>query len=124
MTDIASTHEAPTDPLPRYRRFLGAGASSGLLGSICCVGSAIAVGAGVSGLSFFTTWMSRYQIFFVAASIAIMTAWLIHSIRRHGTGQGLKAAAHQIWRQALTMAAVYAVTLLAGLAASSIVGTR
>jgi hypothetical protein len=38
-----------------YRRFAGAGASSGLIGGICCVGSAIAGAVGAGGLSFFTT---------------------------------------------------------------------
>lgn len=119
MTDIAPAHDyAPAGRLHRYRRFLGTGAGAGLLGSICCVGSAIAVGAGIGGLSFFATWMSRYQIYFIATSITIMAVWLTRVIRRNGTGQGLKAAARQIWRQALTMAAVYTVTLLAGVAAA------
>ncbi len=115
---------APSGHTRRYRRFLGAGAGSGLLGSICCVGSAIAVGAGIGGLSFFTTWMSRYQVYFIAASIAIMAAWLFRVIRRDGAGRGVKAAARQIGRQALTMAAVYLVTLLAGMAAAGLIGTR
>lgn len=80
----------------RYRRFLGAGAGSGLLGSICCVGSAIAVGTGIGGLSFFTNWMSRYQAYFIAASVAVMAAWLFRVIRRNGAGQGVKATARQI----------------------------
>jgi hypothetical protein len=122
MTDIASAGHAPAGRIRRYRRFLGAGAGSGLLGSICCVGSAIAVGTGIGGLSFLTTWMSRYQIYFIAASIAIMAAWLTRVIRRSAAGQGVKAAARQISRQALTMAAVYAVTLLAGMAAAGFAG--
>jgi hypothetical protein len=47
----------------RYRGFLGTGFGSGLLAGVCCVGSALAVGAGISGLSFFTTWMNRYQVY-------------------------------------------------------------
>lgn len=122
MTDIASSGDAPAGRIRRYRRFLGTGVGSGLLGGICCVGSALAVGAGIGGLSFFTTWMSRYQIYFIAASIAIMAAWLTHVIRRNAAGQGLRAAARQISRQVLTMAAVYAITLLAGMAAAGFAG--
>ncbi len=124
MTETASTGSAPARRVRRYRRFLGAGASSGLVGSICCVGSALAVGAGIGGLSFFTTWMSRYQTYFIAASIAIMAAWLTRVIQRNKAGQGFKPALRQISRQALTMAAVYTVTLLAGMTAAALVGTR
>ena len=88
------------------------------------MGSAIAVGTGIGGLSFFTTWMSRYQVYFIAASIAVMALWLARVIRRNGAGQGVKAAARQISRQVLTMAAVYLVTLLAGMAAAGLIGTR
>jgi hypothetical protein len=121
MTTITS---APAGQTRRYRRFLGVGAGSGLLGSICCAGSAIAVGAGIGGLSFFTTWMSRYQPYFIAASIAVMAVWLIRVIRRNGAGRGVKAAARQISRQVLTMTAVYLVMLLAGIAAAGLTGTR
>ena len=121
MTTNASV---PLGRSHRYRRFLGAGAGSGLLAGICRVGSAIAVGAGIGGLSFFTTWMSRYQLYFIAASIVIMAAWLFRVIRRNAAGQGVKAAARQISRQVLTMAAVYLVMLLAGMAAAGLVGTR
>jgi hypothetical protein len=84
----------------RYRRFLGAG-------------------AGIGGLSSFTTWMSRYQVYFIAASIAVMALRLARVIRRNGAAQGARAAARQISRQVLTMAAVYLVTLLAGMAAAA-----
>jgi hypothetical protein len=123
MTDINASHPLSRPGNPRgYRRFLRTGIGSGLLGGICCVGSAIAVGAGVGGLSFFTTWMRHYQIYFIAASIVVMAAWLTHLIRASQAGRGLAAAARAIWRQALTMGAVYAVILLAAMAATRLVG--
>jgi hypothetical protein len=104
-----------------YRRFLGTGAGSGLLGGICCVGSAIAIGGGVGGLSFFTTWMRHYQVYFIIASIAVMAAWLLRLVRVNGAGRGLLAVASGIWRQALTMGAAYALTLAAAAAAAGLV---
>lgn len=122
MTDIDTTgHPAQAGHLRGYRRFLGTGIGSGLLGGICCVASAIAVGAGAGGLSFFTTWMRHYQMYFIIASITIMAAWLLRRIRAHGAGHGLAAAARGIWRQALTMGAVYTLTLLAASAAAGLI---
>jgi hypothetical protein len=63
--------------------------------------------------------MSRYQVYFIAASIAVMALRLARVIRRNGAAQGARAAACQISRQVLTMAAVYLVTLLAGMAAAA-----
>jgi hypothetical protein len=121
MTGISTTgHPGQAGHLPGYRRFLGTGLASGLLAGICCVGSAIAIGASVSGLSFFTTWMNRYQIYFIIASVTIMAAWLIRHIPADAAGHGLAAAARGIWRQALTMGAVYALTLLAATAAAGL----
>ena len=121
MTDAGTTSPGQAGHLRGYRHFLGTGLGSGLLAGICCVGSAIAVGASLGGLSFFTTWMRHYQVYFVIASIAIMAAWLLHQIRANATGRGLAAAARRIWRQALTMGAVYAVTLLAATAAAGLI---
>jgi hypothetical protein len=122
MTDVGTTgHLGRAGHLRGYRRFLGTGIGSGLLGAICCVGSAIAVGAGVGGLSFFTTWMRHYQIYFIIASITIMAAWLLRLVRASGADRGLAAAARGIWRQALTMAAVYTLTLLAASAAAGLI---
>jgi hypothetical protein len=119
MTDTGTTHHRGPGG---YRRFLSTGIGSGLLGGICCVGSAIAVGAGVGALSFFTTWMRHYQVYLITASIVVMAAWLLHLIRVNGAGRGLAAAARGIWRQATAMGAVYALTLLAAMAATRLAG--
>src|SRR6266536_2070847 len=66
------------------RRFLGIGAGSGLLGGICCIGSAIAVGLGVSAISFFGAWMDRYQIYFILVSVALMILLLVNWARSTG----------------------------------------
>lgn len=105
----------------RYPRFFRTGIWSGILGGLCCVGSAIAVGFGVGGLSFFTTWMNRYQMYFIIASIALMAAWVIRLIRSSGGRSGFAAAARTIWRQTLTMAVVYAFTLAAAMAVAALV---
>ena len=119
MTDIGTTgHLGQAGHLRGYRRFLGTGIGSGLLGGICCADSAIAVGAGVGGLSFFTAWMRHYRTYFIITSITIMAAWLLRLIRANRAGRGLAAAARGSWRQALTMGAVYTLTLLAATAAA------
>src|SRR6266536_159577 len=96
---------APACPAtPSRRRFLGAGLGSGLLGGVCCLGSALAIGAGVGGLSFFSTWADRYQVYFVAASMLVMALWLVRQARRHASG-GLAAFVRGTWRQLVVMGA-------------------
>ncbi len=129
MTEIRTGQPAPPSPQAPaatggargFRRFLGAGAGSGLLGGICCLGSAIAVGAGASGLSFFTTWMHRYQIYSILASIALMTIWVVRLIRRNGAGRGMAAALRGLRWHAITMGAVYLLTLVAMMAVAALV---
>lgn len=41
------------------RRVAGMGASCGILGGVCCIGKAVAVGAGLGASSFFVAWMDR-----------------------------------------------------------------
>lgn len=94
-----------------YRRFLGTGFGSGAIASVCCVGTAIAVGAGLSGLSFFRTWMNQYQIYFILLGVAVMAVWLVRQARQQGGAAGLKAGLRAIARQALIMGVVFAVTL-------------
>ena len=94
------------------KRFLGVGAGSGFLGGICCVGGAAAVGLGLSGLSFFGAWMERYQVYFVAASAALMVLWLARVARPYGfSREGLRQAGRALGRHALLMAIIYAATL-------------
>lgn len=105
---------APACPAtPSRRRFLGAGLLSGLLGGVCCIGSAVAIGASVGGLSFFSTWMERYQLYFVIASVLVMALWLIRQIRRARASGGstIKAFLRGTWRQLVVMVAIYLVTL-------------
>ena len=111
----------PPVPARGYRRFAGVGTGAGLIGGICCMGSAIAVGAGVGGLSFFTTWMNRYQLYLVVAGVVVMAAWLIRLVRRTGAGRGYAAAARAIWRQALVMGAMYALTLVIAIMVSGLI---
>lgn len=93
------------------RRFLGGGVSSGFLGGICCIGGAVAVGLGVSGLSFFGAWMERYQIYFIVGSAALMTLWPASVARPYGfSRQGIHRAARALGRHALVMGIVYSAT--------------
>lgn len=88
------------------------GAATGTLGGLCCIGSAVAVGAGVGGLSFFTTWVERYQVYLIGASIALMALWLVRLTRRYGASrQGMRATGRLLIRHGLVMASVYAITL-------------
>ncbi len=113
---------APACPAtPSGRRFLSAGLGSGLLGGVCCLGSAVAIGASIGGLSFFSTWMERYQIYFVVVSALVMALWLGRQIWRHARGGGrgaLAAFLRRTWRQLVVMGAVYVATL--GLAAAAV----
>lgn len=104
----------PAPAAPSGRRFFGAGLGSGLLGGVCCLGSALAIGASIGGLSFFGTWMDRYQIYFIVASALVMVLWMVRQVRRHTRGRGRGALATFVrgtWRQLVVMGAVYAVTL-------------
>lgn len=88
------------------------GAGTGLLAGVCCVGSAVAVGAGVGGLSFFTTWVDRYQMYFIAGSIALMALWLFRLGRRYGGSRGgLRRSGRILIRHALVMGGVYVIVL-------------
>jgi len=94
------------------RRFLGVGVSSGFLGGICCIGGAVAVGFGVSGLSFFGAWMERYQIQFIVGSAALMILWLARVAKPYGFSRpGRVRAARVLGRHALVMGIIYTATL-------------
>ncbi|HCT76273.1 MAG TPA: hypothetical protein DGT23_06715 [Micromonosporaceae bacterium] len=112
--DLTQSTAPACSTTPSGRRFLGAGLGSGLLGGICCIGGAIAIGASVGGLSFFSTWMERYQIYFVVVSLLVMALWLLRQVRRHAQGGGrstVKAFLQHTWRQLAVMGAAYLVTL-------------
>jgi hypothetical protein len=99
------------------------GLGTGVLGGVCCIGSAVAVGAGVGGLSFFSTWVDRYQGYFIAGSVALMLVWLIRLGRRHGLSRrGLGRTARLLARHAVVMGAVYLIVL--GLAAGAMQATE
>ena len=98
-----------------------AGAGTGLLAGVCCIGSAVAVGAGVGGLSFFTTWVDRYQAYFIAGSVALMALWLIRLGRRHGVSRrGLRRSGRILIRHALVMGGVYVITFGLAVAAMQV----
>lgn len=92
---------------PSRGRFVRAGSLSGLLGAVCCIGNALAVATGLGLLSFFGVWMDRYQVYFIAGSVAVMalaTGWMV---RR----SGLHSARRMLLRHAGVMVAAYVVTL-------------
>ncbi|MDA8320738.1 MAG: hypothetical protein M0030_13150 [Actinomycetota bacterium] len=60
------------------------GAAAGLF----CIGSAIAVGAGTGGLSFFTAWMNRYQPYAIAVTLLLLLSWLGRTLRAMSAGHG------------------------------------
>src|SRR5438128_3516615 len=93
-------------------RVAGAGTCAGVLGGFCCIGKAIAVGTGLGALSFFGTWMQRYQLFFILASLGMLTLWFVGLIRTYGmTGHGLLVAARSSARHGLGCLGTYVVTL-------------
>lgn len=118
MTDVLDHEKQNTPgtsacPAPSRRRFLGTGLGAGFLGGVCCIGSAVAVGASIGGLSFFTTLMDRYQIYFVLGSLLMMAFWLVRQIwrARAAGGSTVRAFLRTTWRQLVVMGIIYLVTL-------------
>ncbi len=124
------TCPTPTRPQRRWfdLRALGVGAGSGLLGGLCCIAGAIAVGSGLGGLSAASRLMDRYQPYFIAASVLMMAWWLLRTLRVLGqrpTGRGRVAGvARALGRQLAPMGVVYAATLLATMAVAQLLGAR
>lgn len=110
MTTCATTTvdspPAPPAALPSRKRFARTGFLSGLLGGVCCLGSALAVATGLSALSFFPLWMGRYQVYFVLASLTVMALAIYWTVRRFGP----RTAKRMLVRHAAVMAAVYVAT--------------
>ncbi len=65
--------------------------------------------------------MDRYQIYSILGSIALLAIWAVRLIRHHGSGRGLATALRGLRRQAITMGAVYMVTLAAAMAIAGLV---
>lgn len=107
---------------PGRRRLLAGGVLSGLLGGLCCIGGAVAVGLGLGGVGFFATLMDRYQLVFIAASLAVMAAWLIRAARvSGGQGRELRRTSRSLARHAVFMGGAYVVTLALTLPLSMLV---
>lgn len=93
---------------------------SGLVGSLCCMIGAVAVGLGLAGVGFAGTLMARYQLWFIAASLLLMAAWMAWTLRRErvsvgasGWGRGdVAIVARTLIPQVAVMGGVYALTLL------------
>lgn len=104
-TSVDHSAEAPSKA-PTRRRFAGTGFVSALVGSVCCVGGAVAVATGVGALSFFQVWMNKYQIYFILASLALMALAAVRMTRKYG----LRHAKQMLIRHAAVMVVVYVVT--------------
>jgi hypothetical protein len=109
-------------------RVLGVGAGSGLLGGLCCIAGAIAVGSGLAGLSAAGRLMDRYQPYLIAASVLMMTWWLLRTVRALGqrpSGRGrVGVVARALGRQLAPMGVMYVATLLATMAVAQLLGAR
>jgi hypothetical protein len=116
-------------PTGRWRRWLDlrvfrVGAVSGLLGGLCCIAGAIAVGSGLAGLSAVSRLMDRYQPYFIAASVLMMAWWLLRALR----GQSQRLAGRQrvaivvrgLGRRVAPMGITYAITLMGSMAVSQL----
>jgi hypothetical protein len=102
------------------------GVFGGLVGGVCCMIGAVAVGLGLAGASFASTVMDRYQVWAMAASLVVLVVGLARSLRatRAGAGQArvdLRRAGRMLVRHAAVMGATYAITLLAVVALSRLV---
>lgn len=116
MTGIATaTVDSPLAPAatrPSRRRFARTGFLSGLVGGVCCLGSALAVATGLGALSFFQVWMDQYQVYFILASLTVMALVALRIVRKYGLGH----AKRMLVRHAAVMVLVYAATF--GIAAT------
>ncbi|HSR25454.1 MAG TPA: hypothetical protein VLW53_18005 [Candidatus Eisenbacteria bacterium] len=92
----------------------------GLVGSLCCMIGAVAVGLGLAGVGFAAALMARYQLWFIAASLLLMASWMAWTLRRRrvsvgasGWGRGdVATVGRTLVPQMAVMGGVYAVTLL------------
>jgi hypothetical protein len=110
---------AATTPPTRAKGSVARGVLSGLVGGLCCIAGAAAVGLGLGGMSFFGTLMDRYQIYFLLASLALMGFWIVQMVMRSGFGSaGLRGVARAAARPVAVMGLTYAVTLIVALGAS------
>jgi hypothetical protein len=108
------------------------GVVSGLVGSVCCMIGAAAVGLGLAGVGFAGTLMARYQLWFIGASLVLMGSWMAWSLRKEraragarGWGRGdLGVVARTLGPQVAVMGAVYIVTLLVTAMVSQMVVSR
>ena len=100
------------------------GVASGVLGGLCCLIGAIAVGLGLGGVGFFTSFMGRYQPLFMAASVVLMGLWAGRAVHRARTsgGGGLREALRGIARPVSVMGVTWALTLVAVLAVGRAAG--
>jgi uncharacterized membrane protein len=122
---------APTTELdsrvPRWRRWtdprsLRASLGSGLLGGLCCIAAAITTAAGLGAAGFFTTLMTRYQLYFIVVSLAVMALWLFRHLRRQGISpRDGRAVLRTVGRNAIVMAIVYIITLGLAMAAAQLI---
>lgn len=114
---IAATAGAATP-----RRAAKGGIVAGLLGAVCCMIGAVAVGAGLAGASFATTLMDRYQTYAIVASVLFLAGWLIRLVRTSGLHRPqLRRYARQLARHAVVMAGAYGLTLGAALGVSTLI---
>ncbi len=80
------------------------------------------MGLGLGGVGFFATLMDRYQLVFIAASLAVMAAWLIRAARvSGGQGRELRRTSRSLARHAVFMGGAYVVTLALTLPLSMLV---
>ncbi len=125
VTAVTQGPPATPDACPSRRRFLGVGFGSGLLGGVCCLGAGIAVGAGVGGLSFLSTWAENYQVYFIVASLLAMALWLgrlVHRNARNGWRGAVKVLVRGAGLQLVVMSAIYLGTLGFAMAVAAIAG--
>jgi hypothetical protein len=109
MTDTATAMDlvpgqAPSNP--SGRRSAGTGLVSGLVGGLCCLGSALAISTGLGALSFFQVWMDRYQAYFLLGSATVMVTTTVWMIRQGG----FRRSRRVLIRHAVVMLGVYILT--------------
>lgn len=113
---------ATTPPAATPRHAARGGIIAGLIGSICCMIGAIAVGADLAGASFATNLMDRYQVYAITVSVALLAGWLIHTARTSGIHLvGIRRHARRLARHLVVMAGTYGVTLGVAFGASLLI---
>ncbi|HEY8767604.1 MAG TPA: hypothetical protein VIP09_10180 [Dehalococcoidia bacterium] len=97
-----------------------AGAGCGLVGGACCAGGALLTGLGISSSAAVSAFIGDTQMYFIAASVLMMGAWIFCVARR--VNFKMQTLAPMLIRQGTRMGVIYGALLLASMGLAGLAG--